>query len=408
MAGEYVLDTVTGRARLKPRPGPYYVRIVKGLFLGLRVAKKGATWCGRFQPKNGEPQFITFEPLEKMTHEQARRQLETWGESLRHGRPAMRADRTIADICYLYFDALNKRPERKADQAKPGEQAERLLRMHLLGRVETKTVHTMRNGAKRTRTNAAARVHPLAMRVACEVIETEFEEWREGLVSSRGGSLAPGSVDRVIGILGAALNWAKQKRLIDASRAIEWRYSLEQTGGGSRVIALEGEDIRAMLKACPSQAFRDLCELAVLTGARLSELRFATVRDFQRGKLRVNGKTGERTFTVNDAAHALLTRLCKSKTPGAYLVPDESGQVWQPGDVVYRMRKTRDAAELPEGTCFYTLRHTFITQALSGSDALPPLVVADITGTSLKMIDEHYGHEIEAHADPIRRKRIAS
>ncbi len=42
----------------------------------------------------------------------------------------------------------------------------------------------------------------------------------------------------------------------------------------------------------------------------------------------------------------------------------------------------------------YTLRHSFITQAIS--DGLTTLDVARLTGTSLAMIDRHYGHLVQS------------
>jgi len=44
--------------------------------------------------------------------------------------------------------------------------------------------------------------------------------------------------------------------------------------------------------------------------------------------------------------------------------------------------------------CLYTLRHSFITQAIS--DGLTTLDVARFTGTSLAMVDRHYGHLVQS------------
>jgi hypothetical protein len=53
----------------------------------------------------------------------------------------------------------------------------------------------------------------------------------------------------------------------------------------------------------------------------------------------------------------------------------------------------RDAAEragLPKGVCLYSLRRSFITQTLMAS--LSTLEVSKTVGTSLTMIEKHYGH----------------
>lgn len=53
-------------------------------------------------------------------------------------------------------------------------------------------------------------------------------------------------------------------------------------------------------------------------------------------------------------------------------------------------------AELPTGTCLYTLRHSFVTEAISGG--LSILDVARMTGTSIQMIEKHYGHLVASVA----------
>jgi hypothetical protein len=49
-----------------------------------------------------------------------------------------------------------------------------------------------------------------------------------------------------------------------------------------------------------------------------------------------------------------------------------------------------DAGQLPAGTCLYALRHSFITQSLL--DGVSTLEVSKIVGTSLALIEKHYGH----------------
>jgi site-specific recombinase XerD len=47
-------------------------------------------------------------------------------------------------------------------------------------------------------------------------------------------------------------------------------------------------------------------------------------------------------------------------------------------------------AKLPEGTTAYTLRHSVISDLVH--DGLDLLTVAQISGTSVAMIERHYGH----------------
>ncbi len=48
------------------------------------------------------------------------------------------------------------------------------------------------------------------------------------------------------------------------------------------------------------------------------------------------------------------------------------------------------AAGLPAATTIYVLRHSTITDLVVGG--LDLLTVAQISGTSLRMIEQHYGH----------------
>ncbi|MDW8469829.1 MAG: hypothetical protein RML56_13525 [Burkholderiales bacterium] len=68
------------------------------------------------------------------------------------------------------------------------------------------------------------------------------------------------------------------------------------------------------------------------------------------------------------------------------------------------MRKAVQAARLPRQTVFYSLRHTFIANAIVGG--LDIHTVAKIAGTSVRMIEEHYGKLLQEDARE-RLNRIA-
>ena len=57
------------------------------------------------------------------------------------------------------------------------------------------------------------------------------------------------------------------------------------------------------------------------------------------------------------------------------------------------------AVKLPPGVCLYSCRHTYISQAIM--DGLTTLDVAKLTGTSLAMIDKHYGKYVK---DAVRER----
>ena len=60
------------------------------------------------------------------------------------------------------------------------------------------------------------------------------------------------------------------------------------------------------------------------------------------------------------------------------------------------MKEAAQAAGLPEGSTAYTLRHSVITDlVVAGLDLL---TVAQLSGTSVAMIEKHYGHLRAEHA----------
>ncbi len=149
---------------------------------------------------------------------------------------------------------------------------------------------------------------------------------------------------------------------------------------------------RRALLAASCGAIHDLIEAVMVTGARAGELTSAKrgAFDGRTGSISLEGKTGKRSIPLSPPALALFTRLAKSKLPGAFLLTRDDGLAWQHSDWDELVREAATAAKLPKGTCLYTLRHSFITTALSSG--MSTLEVARLCGTSLPMIEKHYGH----------------
>ena len=163
-------------------------------------------------------------------------------------------------------------------------------------------------------------------------------------------------------------------------------------------------DQRRRLIANAEQAVADLITAVALTGARPGELVAARRSQFDErlGVLTLTGKTGRRTVPLSPAAIAHFAQLSRSKLPGAYLLTRADGKPWGHSDWDKLVRAAAVKAELPTGVVLYTLRHAWISEALAGG--MSTLDVARLTGTSLAMIDAHYGHLVAAAA----RERLAA
>lgn len=117
--------------------------------------------------------------------------------------------------------------------------------------------------------------------------------------------------------------------------------------------------------------------------------------------LTVTGKTGTRSIPLTAAAIEVFGEILKDKLPNAWLLTRDDGKPWAHSDWDEDVKEAAAKAELPSGTCLYTLRHSFITQALL--DSVSTLEVSRIVGTSLVMIEKHYGHLVQDSA----RERLA-
>jgi integrase len=168
-----------------------------------------------------------------------------------------------------------------------------------------------------------------------------------------------------------------------------------------REVYLDLEQRRALLDKCTG-ALRDLVEAAALTGARPGELVALKRADFEprTQTAKFSGKTGARTVPLAPAAVELFKRLSKGKLPNAPLIAGDDGKPW--AYWFTPVREAAQAAKLPPGVVLYTLRHSWITEALRSG--MSTLDVARLTGTSLQMLEQNYGHLVADSA----RERLAT
>jgi integrase len=226
----------------------------------------------------------------------------------------------------------------------------------------------------RRREKDEATAHDADMRFRRTVYETAFgrrplvklraehvKVWREGL------DLSPAASNRTLVALKAALNLVVTNCQVSAAQAMEWK-SVKPAKGADRRrdLCLDLSQRRALLAASEG-AVRDLIEAVMATGAPAGELVKATRSQFdgRSGSMTFIGKTGTRTVPLGPQAFALFKRLAQSKLPNARLLVRDDGQAWQHSDWDQMVRAAAATAKLPKGVCLHTLRHSFITQALT-------------------------------------------
>lgn len=341
--------------------------------LVLRVSAAGAkTWAVTWG--RGQERIIGSFPV--MTLDMAR----TQGRGLlaqvaEHGSPTPKPTTdTVAETCRDYVAALRKQG-RDATAADAERRFERTVYQDRLGKLRT-----------------------------AQLTQDDVEAWRDRveagqlaeLPARRGrppGSkpLSKASVNRMRTTLVAALNRAVSRRKITPDRVIEWANVKPYEGAGQRRdLYLDREQRKALIaKAQPD--LRDLMTCVALTGCRPGDPVAALRSDYdaRHGTVTYRTKGHTRTIPLSPAAKALFDRVSRGKLPGANLFTS-GGKPWLHYEWSDQVRAAALAAELPQGVVMYTLRHCWITDAIVGGMDL--LTVAKLAGTSLAMIEKHYGH----------------
>jgi integrase len=383
---------------LPPRREPYWAApLSRGRFVGLRkIDARRATWIARFRNEAGKQKYKSLGSVtSQFGFDQAKIAAAEWFELQESGISATEV-RTVVDACEAYVKSLIL-----TNGVASGYDAELRLR---------RTVYKSDLGKKQL---SSVRIN-------------HVKNWRDGL------KLKPANSNRTLTSLKAALNMAVANRQCVATLAIEWNEVQPLPNDKKRrTLFLDLNQRRHLLAHCGEGSFHDFMEAAALTGARGGELADARVSQFdaRTGSMTFVGKTRlkvePRTVPISAAAVALFKRMADGKKPDDLLfMRDESiigasycevatrrycglAKIDRPirwrsydwGDIV---RAAVTAADLPAATVLYTLRHSWITTALTSG--MGTLDVARLAGTSLLMIEKHYGHLVSDAA----RLRLAN
>ncbi len=356
----------------KPTGQLYRMRDATVPGLVLRVTATGAkgwalTW--------GRGQERTIGPASTVTLEMARTQARILlAEVAQGGAPKRDRSRgTVADACMTYVDTLAA-SGRKAAATDAARRFDRTVYQDRLGKVRT-----------------------------ANLTHRDVRDWRDRiergdvkLTVKRGRSaesrpLSKATANRMRTVLVAALNWGVEQGSIAPDRAREWqRVKPHANANGRRELYLDIAQRRALLAAA-TPGLRDLIECVILTGCRAGDPA-AVLRkhyDARAHTVVFSTKRPPSAVVLSPDASALFDRLAKDKLPAAPMFTN-GGQPWQAKEWAQALRAAASDARLPEKVVMYTLRHSWITDAIMGGMDL--LTVARQARTSLAMIEKHYGH----------------
>ena len=365
------IDTKSGRGKLAPRREPYWWKLAKDRHVGFRRMGSGSeTWIARFRGDDGHRVYKALgDRSDTFGFDQAVATAQVWFSA--QARGVDQSVETVGEATRAYVE--NRRSQK--GEACANDIARRFERS-VYGR------------PKGSRAEAIDK-DPIAGVRLSKLRAAHIEQWRDRLLT---GGLSRAAVNRTMAALRAAINdaAARDPELGDTAHALRSVKNYKGVGG-TRDLFLDLQQRRALVNAC-SGGLRDLVEAALLTGARPGELVSArrAAFDSRTDTLALIGKTGARTIQLSSQASKHFARLAKGKLPTAYLLTRDDGHRWAHSDWDQHVRAAVARAGLPAGTCLYTCRHAWISQALM--DGMSLVDVAKLSGTSIAMINQTYGH----------------
>ena len=363
MAAKYFIDTPTRRKRLAVRREPYWHKLTTGRYLGYRKTERGGHWSARINI-DGDQKYHTESFSDDMTFDRAVEVAINWFSTAEGTEDH---HYTVSDAVNDYADHLSVNNSEDASKDIRGR-----LDNHLTDRIKKSEVAALR-------TATIKRWHQSLVRKSDDP---------EDVRKSKDGA------NKLLAMLRAALNLSFNCGLVASDT--EWRRVKPFKGvGGNRILFLTDGQVKALIGKSTG-SFRDLLTAAKLTGARYGELCRVTVADLDvnQGRIHLDGKTGERWCYLSDESLKWFKQQSRNKLPKALLLPRADGMGWGKSHQHRPMKDAVQAARLPSETVFYSLRHYHISKALAAG--VPALVIAENTGTSIRMIEEHYGHFMKA------------
>lgn len=362
------LDRVEARGRLTVRRDPYWQRLSEGRYVGFRrlSASTPGTWLGRFYDGakyKSKPlgDFATIDA--KARYDAAKAAAEEWFNHLNKGGSTKR--HTVKTACEARVeDRRTEKSEAAATDAR--------------GRFERLVYDD-----------------PIAGIELAKLTPRHLAEWKARVLENGG---ARGSYNRNATALRAALNLAYMRLEVASNHA--WRNELKpfENVDGQRELYLKRPARAKLLGKATPEAKRYIRTMLLLP-LRPGDVAKLTVKHFdanQKTLVIPSGKTKKHVISLPGAVVTHFKACAKNKLPLAPLVSRDDGSEWKKEAWRDAIQVAAAAAKLPLATCAYTLRHCVITDLVIGGVDL--FTVAKLAGTSIKMIEAHYGHLGGEHA----------
>ena len=397
-AGSVTIKTVRQRQDLKPRREPYWHPIATGQHLGYRRAEAGGSWIARAYDPATRKRLYKALPESgslpgSMQFDDASRRAREWFEHL--GKGGMAETITVWQACERYVEHIRReKGEQAADDAE----------------------HRLQRDVQR---------QPMAKIQLTKLAPRHVKEWREYMRTrpaksprrgkafedhpDSGAEKTDSTVNRDIVPLRAALNLAKADGFVTSDFAWSRPLAPVKGAGGRRHLYLEREQRLALIDNIEVPELVPFVRALCMLPLRPGPLAPARVGDFDSRRQMLTIKTdkagGGRSLLLPPAAVELLSTQSTDKLPAAYLFARPGGEPWNKDAWKKPIKAAAEQADLPPETTLYTVRHSVITDLVT--QGLDIFTVAQLAGTSVRMIEQHYGHLRQEHArDALARLMI--
>lgn len=357
------IDTVAARKALPPRPAPYFQRLEAGAYIGYRKPITGdGSWVVRWRDESGKQTNHTLGTFDSF--DAACKSAREWLERAKGGITDVV---TVAEACRRYV--TDRRSEKGENTAKDAESRfKQLIYGHKIGRISLSDLKT---------------AHITDWRNEMIELDDDSEEDPDSI------RRAKDTANRNLSSFKAALNLSYRMGLVAITSPWDRVESFKGVGK-RRERFLTITERKSFYTAATPQLKRLILAL-LLTGARPGEIASANVGDLApSGLLKLEGKTGRRIVPISPEAFEHLTKCAGNRPDDSPLVLRDDEERWNRFYWRDQVQDAREAAGLPDDVVLYSLRHCAISEMLVGG--LDPMTVARITGTSVIMIQRHYGH----------------
>jgi integrase len=375
------IDTVTSRSALTARHAPYWIKIQQGCYLGYRKTTLSTTgvWLARTTAGYGKYQVHSIGALDgiagALRYDEALKLARAWFEHRELGGST--SEITVEQAWERYIGKL--KPAAAADA----------------------------NGRYKRWIEPNQR---LAQTPILKLTVSQINDWRTNLENAlcipqdkkkqATKQRSSSSINRDIAVFRAVLNLALNDGYASSNRA--WSQKLKPIKGatGRRDVYLDASQRARLLEQADLDIAKFIRALSLLT-LRPGAIASLMVSNFD-SRLSVltvgKDKAGkDRKLTLPEPTAQFFAAQCKNKLPKALMFTRADGKTWDKDSWKKPIRTAALKAQLPPNATAYTLRHSVITDLVSLHN-IDLLTVATMSGTSVAMIESHYGHLLNDRA----------